>query len=29
MHLRLLTDNFYKSNELRAEVNPGILSHPT
>ena len=25
LYLRLLIQNFYKSNELRAEVNPGIL----
>ena len=28
IHLRLLIENIYKSNELRAELNPGILSHP-
>ena len=26
---RLLIENFYKFNELRADVNLGILSHPT
>ena len=29
IYLRLLIENFYKSNEMCAEVNPGILSHPT
>ena len=28
MLLRLIIGNFYKSNELCAEANPGILSHP-
>ena len=26
---KIINEELFKSNELRAEVNPGILSHPT